>query len=165
MNRENEPLFLLVVRDLAIFRKIWREVHEFLLFQNKQKNPKNTTIKTDILGVFVDPTLLLPDKLLLIESFGLSGIWSLCEIDPACCAKSARLEKLDFLTHTLLERRPEKLRVKDNDDQIFFPAFKESFSRNVIKKTLGELEQKYSFPIKKFFLFHYKTDAFSFEKL
>jgi hypothetical protein len=161
----NKNLFLLVVRDLDIFRQTWQEVYRFLLFQSKQKNPKATAIKTDILGVFVAPLLSLPDKLRLIDSFGLWGVWSLCEIDYACCARSTRREKLDFLAQTLSEGRVKKLRGKDNGDQIFFPAFKESFSRDVIRKTLRALEHKYSCPIKRFFLFPYKTNGFRFEEL
>jgi hypothetical protein len=165
MNKStNKTLFLLVVRDLAIFRKTWHEAYRFLLFLSKQKNPKTTAVKTDIVGVFVSPSLLLPGDLRLDNSFGLSGVWSLCEIHSACQAKSNRRKQIDVLAQTLLKRRSLNLKGKDNDNQIFFPAFKESTSRDIIARNLCAIEEKYSCQIKRFFLFHYKTAAFTIKK-
>jgi hypothetical protein len=161
----SKNLFLLVVRDLDIFCQTWQEVYRFLLFQSKQKNPKTTAVKTDIIGVFVDPSLSLPDGFLLDNSFGLSGVWSLFEIHASCCEKSTRRQEVDLLLPTLLKARSLKSKDQGNEDQIFFPAFKKNISRDIIMKTLRAIEQKYSFPVKRFFLFHYKTNAFSFENL
>ncbi|MFA6635796.1 MAG: hypothetical protein WCV56_01610 [Candidatus Omnitrophota bacterium] len=165
MDRKNEPLFLLVVRDLAVFHKIWREVHQLLIFQNKQKTAKKPASTVDILGVFADSSLLLPNELNIIDSFGLSGVWSLCAIDYDPGGKNKRLQQLDFLLRTLSHGCRGKLHGKNKVGQIFFPAFKEKSRGNVILKNLGAMEKKYSLPIKKFFIFNYETGVFKIENL
>ncbi len=165
MSPKNTTMSLLVVQDLSMFSQIWHGVHEFLAFQGRQILPENMAVQIDILGVFVEPSLLLPDTLLLIHSFGISGVWSLCEICSNLDARADRGQQLDFLIKTLLYEGSEKSKVWDSCNQIFFPAFKESVSRRMIFKSLRAGEQKYSGLIKECLVFNDKTDAFRFEKV
>ena len=111
MIQTTDTFLLLVIYDLKLFREAWHGVSEFLSFQYTQKGTDWLTTHRDILGIFINKSLLPPPNLKLVKSFGLSGVWSLCEVESKTGIESNQHEQLISLMNAFSQERS----IKTND--------------------------------------------------
>ena len=148
---------LLILRDLASFPQAWRALNDMLIYEREQMGQPRALEQAALLGIWIEPSLLPPCSLRAVNSFGLSGVWSLCEWELNVNQKDELAAERKLLMDAL------------SNDQLsagkFFPAFEISESTDFIRNEIGELQSARPGIISSFLIYDRITGRYRIKKI
>jgi hypothetical protein len=138
---------ILLVRSMAEIQVATDEASRFLVYRRQlsQRNQDDEVlaiwVKRNLDGGLPD-CLRAEDRIGLLESVSLSGIWSLCRIDgPALRRAHSSGERRDEILRTLVQ--PELSSRASAEPAVFFPVFEPTKSVETIEAEIHSLRAKY----------------------
>lgn len=140
MSRQTRTVLLLVLRDISYLQHALASIRA--IWSLREKDASSNASQKEILGVLVETSLMIPTRFKIIHSFGVSGIWSFCELH--CTDEDAdRSVIIQSTIHDVLEYNKA-----DKKECMFYPVFNDDVSHNSIRHALETIKTEYHDTIK-----------------